>query len=1116
MEKAKKIKIFRDRFHGRQELYGRQWQTTREDGTLIKGYAPKCEAFWTSVCHIKLKDGTTCARCTHKKYSPVTDESVWEHISGEEKQIHYLVHDDGTVHLAAFDLDNKPGKEAHGYFWEDVKVLTGVLDAENIPYGIARSTTAGFHIYMFMQNAYSAAKFRAISFWIFEKAGFSEQMRQGVRPLPEFFPKQSYTGGFGPGNGIAPPMIEPRWEQERNCFVDSGNFFIPAEQQWEYLDSIPRVPAAALDAIIEKYDIDVEEDEKLLSGTSPSAAYKRAASRMGGVNGKWQQPLTGSFEKVIEGCAAIRKVFEKAAKGETIGHQEGFGSFHLAMHCCDGMEIFKSRIPGWGSNERDMHQLEHSIDKNYAPWTCKKLQENGVCPAGKKCFEKRPPLALVEGHYVVMTDVPEEQWAEPSPLRYGFGKGEDFLEKLKKEADQLSPGMDENAKGSALRDISRRAMVFDEDQQRELKEYIRSKKVITAPDLKKMFNASEKEHAKELKEKAVNRDDSVRVGDNVYQIRGHCYAMLKSIKGELTTAELSNFIFNIEEERSYLDDNRVIRSVYLGKFLSAGFEREFEIETKKWADNNSFIEFFSTLAAHNFNFLRQDLEYIKQAALAFSKKFGIKKTNKLVTQGWYQKAYLMPGIQVDADGVRPNTEKEVDLSGNSHAAFLGFKMKTEDELKELLFHIKNDFLNAWPRMWTMVGLAHAMFPPIAEPLGLKKKPVLFFEGLTGTGKTEICQTLQYFWGEFDVLVNLSSTAKSIMSISHSFKDALLVLDDYKGIDAQQISALQRVIQYSYNMTGRYALTNSSQLQQPKYPRATLLFTGETFITNDASVVARTIIIEVNKPDTKLTKEKYQYCLERRKDYSGVTPYFIHWFLQQDKDRVMDDMYFAQSALALKADGMQNKDRVAENLAWNHTVWKLFVRFLVENSVCSDQERKELIDEHLSYMHILLHNTLSRCSDDQSGVAFVRILNGLISSNTVTIDGLNLNEDTKNKPLMGFISTEDDTGRKVMNVFASKAHKEIAGCGAHRPYNINGTEQDLGRQFAELGYIRKDPGRNKVQRSYNGVIGSFWSFYMDAIGVSDGTLTVIKGGAPITKCELPEFHKAIPSPERPFG
>ena len=95
---------------------------------------------------------------------------------------------------------------------------------------------------------------------IMDRCGFILENQNGIRPLPETFPKQQFVSNGGLGNGIKPPMVEPMFAKERNCFIDDDGKMIPANKQWEYLDSIPRIKTKFLDDLIDKFNITLEPD----------------------------------------------------------------------------------------------------------------------------------------------------------------------------------------------------------------------------------------------------------------------------------------------------------------------------------------------------------------------------------------------------------------------------------------------------------------------------------------------------------------------------------------------------------------------------------------------------------------------------------------------------------------------------------------------------------------------------------------------------------------------------------------------------------------------------------------------------------------------------------------
>jgi hypothetical protein len=355
-----------------------------------------------------------------------------------------------------------------------------------------------------------------------------EYLRLGLKTIPEVFPKQSYNYSDGIGNGIKTPMIETSFSKERNGLVTPHNEWIGAgldenamrAAQWSALASVVRVPYAELDDLILGEEILVHEDGPATDGTSPG----RTSGSMGARKGKWQPALNGSMEKLLEGCAAFRAVREKCDKGEQPGHQEGMAMFHAAMSTLDGIDYFKAgKVPGWAKTDSDMKQLQHSLEKNYAPWTCRKMQENGVCAAGTQCFKPKPQVDIVEGQEVVRNDLP---MLEPSPMRYAYGKGEDFLKKLQKEVDQLEAETDSDKRVKALKEIALRGQVFDKGQQKVLKEHIKKKKFLKVTELSKIFSEAAREAVDNIKDRADEREDTVCVDGTHYQrVKPYGYAL---------------------------------------------------------------------------------------------------------------------------------------------------------------------------------------------------------------------------------------------------------------------------------------------------------------------------------------------------------------------------------------------------------------------------------------------------------------------------------------------------------------------------------------------------------------------------------------------------------------
>lgn len=1073
MDVKRKLRIFRERFNGRQEVYGRKWiMEDKDSGKKRVGYAPVCENIWQNFCHLKLKDGKTCGDCVNKKYNPVSDESVSKHINGDEEHLQFMLLDDGTINFGAIDFDYKEGKEKFGYGWDDVKIVSDIFTSLKIPHGIARSTGSGFHIYIFFdENRCKAYLFRSLIFHVYDRAGFLEQSRQGIRPLSEVFPKQSYIGSDGLGNGIKPPMCENKWPQERNGFVNENNEFIPADQQWEYLDSIERVSETHIEAVLKEHNVRIIEENPTVGKTRDSGStgsFKRST------NGKWQQPLTGSIEKLLSGCAALRKLRDACLEGKVPNHHDGFALWHLCMSTHDGVDWFYENVPGWGKTEKDRRQLEYSTIKNYSPHTCQALQAQGTCIAGTKCFEKQPPKETVEGRVVIRKDIPKSQWPEPSPIRYAYGHGEDFLLKLIGEAEELKNEKDKDVKEEKLKNLVERAQVFDKEQQKAFKEQLKEMKIGMKSVINKLFSVKQKEKEDKLKDTVKTHDSVFFFSDLIFKKRKPFgFSTIRYDDGKMKETELCSCDIVIKEQRVYLEDSEVIKATYVGEVKSPKVTMSFEISIEDWGDNGKFYSYFDRLAGEAFMVKKQNVDILRLASKAYSAELGIDRSSFIVTQGWYNNTYIMPSVVVDKDGVRPNTEQKVDLSDKQLAKELDFKILSDRETQEVLMHLKTDFLNAWPMKWTSFAISHAFMAATMRHLGIRKKPALFFEGLTGCGKTELMQTVAFFWGSFHRIANLSSTGLGIQNAAHDFKDALLVIDDYKGATRGEKLALERTIQYSYDEgSSRLKMRKDGRADKDKDSRAMLMFTGEEFLSSDSAKVSRCILIDVEKQDFSETKKKYLKCVDMRKTYAGIMPRFIHWFLNQNIEDIKERMLTVEDKIYAMNSGATNSNRIAYNLSRSRINFELFCEFLVYNSVADHAECEEILSKHWDHVIEISQDMASKCTQEQNGLVFVRLLTSMLEAGELSIKDLD-GYYNERKVVVGFAKKVGDDTKICL--YPDMVFNEVIKYGSNN-LHLSGTRYAIHRQLTNLKILEDaadEDGRTTIRVQVNGERKRVW-------------------------------------------
>ncbi len=112
-----KIALFRSLFRGRDDVYPRRFESRATGKT---GYSPVCANEWvTGICE---KPRVKCARCHHRRFLPVTDDVVRQHLVGIDKYggsfvvgVYPMLLDE-TCFFLAIELDKSN--------WQDAAVTT--------------------------------------------------------------------------------------------------------------------------------------------------------------------------------------------------------------------------------------------------------------------------------------------------------------------------------------------------------------------------------------------------------------------------------------------------------------------------------------------------------------------------------------------------------------------------------------------------------------------------------------------------------------------------------------------------------------------------------------------------------------------------------------------------------------------------------------------------------------------------------------------------------------------------------------------------------------------------------------------------------------------------------
>ena len=439
-----------------------------------------------------------------------------------------------------------------------------------------------------------------------------------------------------------------------------------------------------------------------------------------------------------------------------------------------------------------------------------------------------------------------------------------------------------------------------------------------------------------------------------------------------------------------------------------------------------------------------------------------------------QGVYLAPGMEISGDSIDTAPDVDVDLNEGNFSKYLGFISPDPDHIKELVSHIHAEFLQLKSHQVTYPLFGHIVLAAFASRLPMigKQKPVMYLQGPSGGGKTFLGNLAASFYGAFDDRpIPWTSTANAIEMEGFLFRDALLVIDDFKTamVDPKK---LIRIIQNSANAQGRARLTSGGvyRLTPTRGIRGLILSTGEDFISDVESVVGRTLLINV-EPDQNQTAG--DVCWRHRKLYRMLLPGLLQWLMSQAnwEDHFESIVSEGIDRLRSRLGDLSNGMRVASNWALNAFGFDLFIRYSRHLGILNDQMAREILAEYHQIVegHIGAHAGRLRLQDPVE--VFFQVLSQKFAIDAVSATGLS---DNHRGRLIGKVR-----GSNIVCLFPDPTLEVIYGhfraIGQRLPFTKEALRDALDR---ENMLIRSGQGRIAHQIRMNGSRLQAWQFDID--------------------------------------
>jgi superfamily II DNA or RNA helicase len=234
---AEKVKLFRQLFRGRDDLYPTRFVSRR---TGKPGYAPACSnKFVEGVCELpKVK----CGDCTHQAFRRVDDAAVLGHLRGNHVMGVYPMLPDETCWFLAVDFDKSTWEE-------DVRAFAETARKLRLPAVVERSRSGnGAHVWFFFSEPVAAATARKMGCHLITET-MASRHEISMESYDRLFPSQDTMPRGGFGNLIALPLQHGPRQAGNSVFLDDDLNAYPDDEQWSVLTAVERIDGVTAERI---------------------------------------------------------------------------------------------------------------------------------------------------------------------------------------------------------------------------------------------------------------------------------------------------------------------------------------------------------------------------------------------------------------------------------------------------------------------------------------------------------------------------------------------------------------------------------------------------------------------------------------------------------------------------------------------------------------------------------------------------------------------------------------------------------------------------------------------------------------------------------------------------
>lgn len=1071
----------------RPDVYAHPWQARHpgRDGKHRKGWAPECvRRFDPKLCALSNKNDLKggCDGCPHKRLAALDGQAIWNHLTGstpvqpgatdvkEHLGIYLLwpsvaLQDGATAEnvcfQAAVDFDDHadPSTGAQHDPARDVTSFLAVCEVQGIRAHVERSKSGrGFHVWFFFPGPVEARLVRRVLFALLLEAGCLDDGDDINAPsFDRIFPNQDRLTGKGLGNLIAAPLCGAHMKKGNTLFVDPKKGFTPFEKQTPLLTALAsQIDDGRGDLLVSREDllrVASELKVDLADGGKPQENKGTASI-----------PANAGALICLEHCAFLRHCRDQAA---SLPEPQWMDMISNLCRFADGGDLIHDLSrghPNYTPQETN-GKIAH-LRMSSGPITCEKIRADGFagCPTDG-CGVKSPAGLAARMRGERITAFIDE--IDPANL----------------------PGEAQSALEAILNEISLTARAEHDAYLERIAAKLPS---VKKSELKKVV--IKKQEARRAE--ALSRED---LPD--YRIQNNCYEK-KHVEetGQVDYLPFTNFIIDIKSDRQFIDEIEPYRLIEGEIRTACGKVAPFQVSGKTFANGQKLNEAIGEQGGTVCKYWPHDINDIRRAMQDLSTPQYVAAHTRLGFIDPMSDRYYTPSLIVTPHGVIENRERVIDLSEMEYAKSLDLIRLDDETLRRVCRHILDDLfeLNGQEVTFTLAG--HTFISPFLSKLDhspncSSERYILWITGITGASKSFLAMRFANFFGNFAEGASVNSwtsTPYQIQKVGYYFADCLYLVDDFKlkNIQARHEQVVQ-ILQNYADGRGRGRLNSDASVKQTYTIRGNLLVTGEDVPDNEASNLARMIIVGVNT--RRKDAARGRACFKNQHLYRGVTAAFIRYVIARDGwfDDLVARIDAATDMFHEGIEDVANGLRIARNFGLNKTGFDLFVDFLQGIGVIDEAKAAALVAEHIDNLFQLRDEHTRSVVSEQANNVFLDTLTDMLQSGRVVLHSPDNKiwrsselvdlEPHELRGVVGFLRRDDEHAYIYPKIALAEIQRVLRDAGSTLGFTINA----IGKQLGEEGFlVDRQDGRSTTVVKHNGRPHRVWKLKKTDLGLAE--------------------------------